>query len=267
MPTSAAPASYDPSFFTPLFAVEDQHFWFRARNRVIRTLVQQITAGLTPGYRVLEVGCGTGNVLRVLEHECIDGQVIGLDLFAEGLGYARQRTRCSLVQADVHTPPFSVQFDVIGLFDVLEHLPDDVQVLRDLHALLGSGGSLLLTVPAHASLWSYFDEESHHCRRYELADLERKLATTGYRVAYLTQWMASLFPLIWLGRRMAALADRRPRDDRRRTRDLAALDLRIVPVVNDLLTFVQMLEARLLARRYNLPIGSSLIAVARKVSG
>jgi ubiquinone/menaquinone biosynthesis C-methylase UbiE len=62
--------SYDPSYFSHLFEVEDHHFWFRARNRVITAAVARVKAHLAPGYRFLEVGCGTGNVLRALEQTC-----------------------------------------------------------------------------------------------------------------------------------------------------------------------------------------------------
>jgi SAM-dependent methyltransferase len=253
-----------PFYFARLFAIEDRHFWFHARNRVIATMVRQLTAGLPPGYRVLEVGCGTGNVLRVLEQSCRPGTIVGIDLFAEGLDFARRRVICSLVQADMHTPPFGMSFDVIGLFDVLEHLPDDVQVLRELYALLRAGGALLLTVPAHPSLWSYFDEASRHCRRYELAELGNKLVVAGYRVEYLTQYMASIFPLVWLGRRIAALADRRPAGDTKRIIGLASAELRIVPVVNDLLAYLLGLETHEISRRRQLPIGTSLLAIARR---
>lgn len=268
LPTKlTANGSYNPIYFAPLFAIEDQHFWFRARNRVISALARQITATLAPTYQVLEVGCGTGNVLRVLEQACPSGVVVGLDLFAEGLQYARQRTSCPLVQGDMHTPPFGTQFDLIGLFDVLEHLPDDMQVLRDLHAMLAEEGALLLTVPAHPSLWSYFDEASHHCRRYKPSELESKLIRAGYRVEYLTQYMMSIFPLVWLGRRLAALIDRRPTEDTGRTHDLAFDELRIIPVVNDLLALLLAQETHMIVRRHSLPLGTSLLAVARKDSG
>lgn len=258
--------SYDPSYFALLFAIEDRHFWFRARNRIIAGLVSQITANLASGYRVLEVGCGTGNVLRALEQACPRGTVVGMDLFVEGLQHARRRTSCRLVVGDVHTPPFGTRFDLIGHFDVLEHLPDDMQVLRDLNAMLSPEGILLLTVPAHPSLWSYFDEVSHHCRRYELAELESKLIGTSYRVEYITQYMASIFPIVWIGRRLAALIDRRPTDEAGRTHDLAARELRIRPLVNGLLAFLLAQEGRVIARRRRLPIGTSLLAIARKES-
>src|SRR5207237_8653073 len=88
--------SYDPAFFQKLFNAEDKHFWFQARNRVIAAMVRRIVSSFPAGYRVLEVGCGTGNVLRVLEAECTWGYVIGMDLFEEGRGFASIRVRCTI---------------------------------------------------------------------------------------------------------------------------------------------------------------------------
>lgn len=258
--------SYDPSYFARLVAVEDRHFWFRARNQVISAVVSQIMADVASGYRVLEVGCGTGNVLRILEQACPRGTVVGMDLFTEGLQYGRRRTSCALVQGDMHMPPFNTQFDLVGLFDVLEHLSDDMRVLGDLYVMLVPGGALALTVPAHPSLWSYFDEASHHCRRYEPEELESKLVSAGFQIEYLTQYMASIFPIVWLGRRLAALFKGRADGGANRTRDLALDELRIVPVVNNLLTFLLIQEARLVTRRRRLPLGASLLAIARKGS-
>ena len=258
--------SYDPSYFAPLFQVEDRHFWFRARNQVIAAVAKRLTADLPRGYRVLELGCGTGNVLRVLERVCTAGTVIGMDLFLEGLRHARQRTDALLVQADMHTPPFGLSFNVIGLFDVLEHIPDDRQVLCDLHDMLVEGGSLLLTVPAHPYLWSYFDEASRHCRRYEREELSQKLTGAGYQVEQLTYYMATIFPLVWIGRKLAALSSRRPASDATCVAELTVNELRVMPVINEVLASLLALEARLLAHRKALRWGTSLLAVARKNS-
>jgi SAM-dependent methyltransferase len=258
-------ASYDPTYFALLFAIEDRHFWFRTRNRVIATFVSQITASLAPGYRVLEIGCGTGNVLRVLEQTCRGGMVVGMDLFAEGLQYSQQRTSCPLVQGDMHTPPFGIPFDLIGLFDLLEHLPDDMQLLRGLHAMLAPEGVLLLTVPAHPTLWSYFDEASHHCRRYTLSELNSKLLETGYEMVYITEYMMSIFPLVWIGR---CLAQFRNRVSRRRgsvsVNELAMHELRPIPILNEVFAKLSDIEGRWLARGHTLPLGTSLLAVARR---
>lgn len=250
--------SYDPAFFDLISDVEDRHFWFRSRNSIISSLVRQITREMKPGYLVLEVGCGTGKVLNGLQEVCSDGVVIGIDLFFEGLKHARKRTSCPLVRGDVKSLPFAEKFNLIGLFDVLEHLSDDMKVLTDLRSLLKEDGLLILTVPAHPSLWSSFDESSHHCRRYKLDELKNKLMINGYQVEYLTYYMASIFPIIWLDRKLKGLIDTRSANDQ-------ALDeLRIVPIVNELFAWLLAQEARLIIGRKKIPFGTSLIAIARK---
>jgi SAM-dependent methyltransferase len=257
-------ASYTPAFFEPLFAVEERHFWFRARNDLITAVCASLSAGLPPGYRVLEIGCGNGNVLRALERACPAGTVIGMDLFREGLGYARRRTAAPLLQGDMHRSPFGGRFELVGMFDVLEHLDDDIRVLRDLRELLADDGHLVLTVPAGQELWSYFDEAAHHRRRYGPAALSERLAATGYEVVRCTPFMLSLYPLVWAGRRVAAAMNRlRPSGEEA----LAVDELRVRPGVNELILGALQQETRLVAAGRDLPFGTSLLAVARRARG
>lgn len=250
---------YDPALFDLIFNIESQHFWFRSRNLIISSLVGQITQEMEPGYLVLEVGCGTGNMLNGLKKVCSNGVVIGMDLFSEGLSQARRRTSCSLVRGDVRSLPFAKKFSLIGLFDVLEHLPDDMKVLADLHSLLKEEGLLILTVPANPSLWSNFDEWSHHCRRYKSDELKHKLILNGYQVQYLTFYMSSILPFVWLDRRLRRLIDLRSMNNQ------ASDELRIVPVVNELFSWLLAQEARLIiGRKRRIPFGTSLIAIACK---
>jgi len=249
---------YDPAHFANLVEVEDRHFWFRARNRVIAELLQRLTSHLRPGYRVLEVGCGDGNVLRFLEQAATTGFVVGMDLYHEGLNHARRRSRCSLVQGDINHFPFAKPFDIVGIFDVLEHIDDDVGALVQLRSLLAPGGMLLITVPAHRHLWSSFDHASGHCRRYELYELCDKLTRAGYSVDYVTPYMSILYPLMWLTRKSkrpaSAMSDEA----------LVRRELRIVPLLNGLLAALLSPEVRWIARLKRLPIGTSLVALARK---
>lgn len=251
---------YDPTFFDMLADVEDRHFWFRARNRLILEVSQRISRRLEPGCRILEIGCGTGNTLRHLAHAYSKGAVFGMDLWREALSYARLRTACNLVQGDLRAGPFATRFDVIGMFDVLEHIQDDATVLRDVHRMLGLKGTLVVTVPAHQSLWSYFDESSRHCRRYSRRELCDKLNAAGYRIEHLTEFMACTFPLVWLTRRLAGL---RGHGSHSKTRQLTDNEFRIVPGVNDLLGVVLGIEARWVAAGHSLPFGSSILAIAR----
>lgn len=255
--------TYNPKFFKSLFTSEDRHFWFCARNQVLTALVQQLTATWEPGYRVLEVGCGTGNTLRVLETVCMTGTVIGLDLFAEGLRFAQTRVGCPLIRGDIRHLPFLPSFSLIGLFDVLEHLPDDVAVLRHLSEVLIPGGRLLLTVPAHMSLWSYFDEAAHHCRRYETAELEDKLKQAGFEVEYVSPFMGVLYPLVWWGRRWAQWRSGRAAHSESAANEMVCRELRIVPVLNGVLTWLLTREIVPLLKRRRLRWGTSLIAIAR----
>jgi SAM-dependent methyltransferase len=250
--------TYEAELFAPLFAVEDRHFWFKARNRILEAAVAPLTARLPDGYRVLEAGCGTGFVLQMLERLCRRGEVIGLDPYGQGLDYARRRVGCQLVQGDVFNWPFDAPFHLIGFFDVLEHLQDDVAALRQLRKGLAAGGRLVLTVPAHMSLWSYADAEAHHCRRYGASELMTALGDAGFEVEYMTQFMSLLYPIAWLTRRLA-----RRGADPARDRELSLRELRVVPIVNGVLRWLLSRDAFFVRRRWRLPIGASLLAIAR----
>jgi len=251
-PPSPAAPTYDPRWFELLDRVEDRHFWFAARRRVVAALARDVMRDAPAGSWVLEIGCGTGGLLAALQSACPDSRVIGMDLHREALDRARRRSSAALIQADAVHPPFGVSFRLIGLFDVIEHLPDDAGLLRQVRTMLAPLGSLLVTVPAHPRLWSYFDEASHHRRRYTTDDLRSRLHAAGFRVDYLSQFMAPLLPIMWLRRRAVS-----------RKRDPAG-ELGIVPGINALMNAALAIEAPLIRRRRQIPFGTSLVAVARK---
>jgi SAM-dependent methyltransferase len=251
---------YDPFFFHNLAVIEDRHFWFRARNVLIFELTRRISSQLKPGYRVLEVGCGTGNVLRVLCDACPGGRVVGLDLWVDGLRYARKRATVPLVQGDICSLPFDAHFDLIGMFDVLEHIASERDTLLALRNALVPSGKLMLTVPAHQFLWSHSDEAWRHCRRYSPDSLRRRLSDAGFEVEFMSQFMACIFPIAWTLRRLSGFRQKRSLDNNRK---LAAREFSVVPVLNDLLASLLGIEVRWLLRGHTLPIGTSIIVVAK----
>ena len=252
-PPGASAATYDPRWFDLLERVEDRHFWFTARWRVIAALARQAMRDAPANSRVLEIGCGNGGLLATLQSACPTARVIGTDLYLDALRHARGRSSAALVQCDVRRPPFDVPFHLIGMFDVLEHLPDDVSVLRDVRRMLAPGRALLLTVPAHMWLWSYFDVASNHQRRYSPRALRQALVAAGFTVEYLSQFMAPLVPIMWASRRASA----------KKQRD-AADEMKIVTGVNAIMNAAMAMEAALIRRRVRMPLGTSLVALVRR---
>ena len=254
---------YEAKHFELLAPIEDRYFWFAARRSLIADLSRTLTARLKPGYRVLEFGCGGGNVLSAMRQACPHGLVFGMDLFREGLMFAKSRGNDNLIQADAFHPPFRQTFDLVGAFDVVEHLSDDVSILEKLRTILNPGGHLLLTVPAYPWLWSDFDRISHHCRRYTESELRTKIAAAGFEVVYLSPYMATILPMVWLHRKLWSRPGQLNSDGRAEDSMLKS-EIRIVPVVNTILRMVLRLESALVASRVRFPFGTSFVAIARR---
>ena len=250
--SSRARGGYDARLFDQLASVEDRSFWVRARNRLI---VQTVSRLARPGERFLEVGCGTGYVLRALAEEC-GLRVTGSELFGEGLEHARRRVPdAELVELDAREMPYEEEFDLAGAFDVLEHVDDDLGALRGLHRALRPAGFLVLTVPQHPWLWSEADEHAYHVRRYRRPELVERVSAAGFEVARVTSFVMSLLPAMaasrWCRRR-----SRRPYD--------ATAELVPPQPLNSLLERLLRLECAAIGRGVNLPAGGSLVLVARR---
>lgn len=176
------------------FAVEDGSFWFRHRNDCIAAAVKRYA----PDGPVLDVGGGNGVVSKRLIDEGFDtillepGPVGALNAKTQrGLPHVI----CATFEA-VGLPEASLS--AIGLFDVLEHIEDDVAFLRRLHQALRPGGLLYLTVPALQALWSAADVHARHYRRYSRGTLEARLGQVGFSVVYSTYFFQSLLPPLFL---------------------------------------------------------------------
>lgn len=242
---------YDPSYYHEIARLETRHFWFQARNRLIVHTLRRYF----PGARsFLEIGCGTGMVLQAIHAAFPKLATSGSELFVEGLGFARQRLPgARLMQMDATRIPCADEFDVIGAFDVLEHIEDDVRVLHEIHRALHPGGGVILTVPQHPRLWSHQDELAHHVRRYQRGELEGKLQRCGFHIVHSTSFITLLLPLLALSRR----AMQREDDDPFR-------ELRIGNFANATLGAALKLESHLLRTGLSLPVGGSRLVVASK---
>jgi SAM-dependent methyltransferase len=242
---------FDPDYFTQLARAEDHHFWFTSRNDLLARILAPIAAALPPHARVLEIGTGTGNTLRVLERAGGGARVVGVDAFVEGLRLARTRSNAALVCGSVDRLPLRGPFHLAAAFDVIEHVADEHGALCATRSVLAPGARLVVTVPAFQHLWSAFDEAAHHCRRYERPQLQAALERAGFRVDRLTFFMAALYPLVRARRWFGGSGER-----------AIARELRVVPGLNAALRAILGVEARAVAAGAQPPFGTSLLAIA-----
>lgn len=251
-----APAGYDPHFFATLRDVEHRHFWFVARQEVVLGALRRAVPDLATR-RLFDVGCGSGGLLAFLAAR---GVVVAgaCDVYPESLRLVRARLDVPLVLVDEgRDPPLGPGHDLLGMFDVLEHVDDDAGALRALHDALRPGGALVLTVPAHPRLFDEMDELACHRRRYRRGDLRRVIEQAGLEVRLLSHFMSPLVPLLLLLRSIGRLVDRRHRHALERRQ----AEFRVVPLLNGAMRLALAAE-RVSMRAVSLPFGSSLVAVA-----
>lgn len=249
-----APAdiAYDASRFEVLAELEREHFWFCARARLI---VWALRKHFARARSMLEIGCGAGQVLAAVAEALPALRLTGSEAHASALGLARRRVaRAELVQMDCRCIPFRDEFDVVGAFDVIEHVEDDDLVLREMYASCRTGGGIIVTVPQHPWLWSYRDEFAHHFRRYRRAELLRKIHAAGFERPWATSFVTWLLPLMALSRRRQTSRERFD----------ASGELKLSRATNRAFGAVMAVERALIAAGLRLPAGGSLLVVAHK---
>ena len=247
---------FDPHFFSTLREVEDRHFWFVGRRQVVLSALRRAVPDLA-SRRLFDVGCGSGGLLAFLSRSGV--RVAGAcDVYPESLRLVRAQLDVPLVLVDEgRRLPLGRGYDLLGMFDVLEHIDDDVGALRALRESLAPGGALVLTVPAHQRLFDEMDEIAFHRRRYERAGLRRALEESDFEVRLLSHFMSPLVPILVLMRS----AGRHLHGGRSRALERRRAEFRVVPGVNALMRGVLALERAAMAHA-PVPFGSSLVAVA-----
>ncbi|MBI3635632.1 MAG: class I SAM-dependent methyltransferase [Candidatus Rokubacteria bacterium] len=258
-----------PHYYEEYYAVEESHWWFRARRRILRTVLER--EGLWGrGLRAVDVGSGTG---RMVEFLAGGMRITATDFEMEALRFAAKRGTASLVQADALRLPFrDASIELLSAFDIIEHLDDDRAALAEFRRVLRPGGYCVATVPAFRSLWSEHDEINHHRHRYRRRELRARFAEAGFTVTRCSYFNSLLFlpvAAFRVARRaLARVVDTSRRDAMGRLRS----DLSLVPSpilsgpITRLLEAVMGAEARILARA-DLPVGVSIVCLARREGG
>jgi SAM-dependent methyltransferase len=228
--------------------LDERHWWYRARREVLAALIRRFAQ--PPGKaRILEIGCGTGHNLPMLAQF---GHVDALELDEASRHHATKRLGREVMSAPL--PELAGvsdrTYDLIGAFDVIEHIDDDRAAVASIASKLKPGGKFVMTVPAHPWMWSAHDVVNHHKRRYSKRALKRLLEGSPLRLEAIGYFNSLLFP--------AAVAERL--SSKLRGKDDADLKLPAAPLNKALeRTFA---AERHLVGRVPLPPGLSLYAVA-----
>lgn len=235
-----------------MFELEKEYWWFVARRHLLATTLKRLVA--TQGtHRILDLGAGTGGNQQVLE---AFGQTFGCDISPTAVRYAQRNGVARLALCDLESLCYaSESFDLITALDILEHLPDDLRGLSEIHAICRPGGYLVVMVPAYGFLWSEHDEALHHVRRYTAWELRNKMTLAGFEVVRSTYFITTFF--------FPILAYRILQNIFKRSVYPKTTYVRLPGWLNRLLVVMLRLEQFLL-RWVNLPFGVSVLCVGQK---
>ncbi len=194
----------DPKLYREMAETQQKHWWFRARREILARVIA--TLDLPSRAELLEIGAGTGGNLGMLSQY---GRVSAVEVDGFASQYASD---VSGLQVSYGCLPDQLSFadasfDLVCLFDVLEHVEDDANALKRVHQLLKPGGRAVITVPAYQWLYGAHDRAHHHFRRYTARQLYSKARDAGLRVDRSGYFNAFLFPLI-AARRLQKIAAR-----------------------------------------------------------
>ncbi len=267
----------DPREYERSFALEEEHWWFRAKRALVLSLLRRY--GWAGGLG-LDVGCGTGGMLDALarrerrpakdrrpsrdrrpeaprpDEQC--GSWVGADAEPLALAFSRKRGLTRLAGASAVALPFrGGVFDACLCLDVLYHraVASDAAALAECHRVLRTGGLLVITDSAFAWLRSAHDEAVHGRRRYTRDELTERVRAAGFTPLFASYTYCLVFPAVAAFR----LARRWRGGGRQEGSDVFPLPR----VLTGVLLAVQAVERALLSLT-PLPFGSSVLCVARK---
>ena len=188
-------ALIDRDIFAAFAQAEQTHWWFAARRKILRGIVDAVVAPRPGSSRVLDIGCGVGSTLTAFHP---DYACVGYDLSADAIEFARR-----------HHPEFELHVgtssdavasartvDVVLMNDVIEHVADDRAMLSEVIDAMRPGSVLVITVPADMRLWSPHDERMGHYRRYDEAMLARSVEGMPVRPVVVSHFMSRLYPIV-----------------------------------------------------------------------
>lgn len=227
---------------------DSTHWWYVARRDILHDYIARY-ADLPKDAHILEIGCGTGHNLPMLQQF---GAVDAIEIDPAARAIAGKRLGKPVGDAPLPTLPGIERgvYDLIAVLDVVEHIDDDVAALRAMKDCLKPGGKILIAVPAHQWMWSAHDVVNHHHRRYSKKTLKAAIDAAGLAPRKLGYFNSLLFPLAATARVAGRLTGRDDSDDSPPAKPL-----------NKLFETIFRVERHLVGRA-PMPIGVSIVTLA-----
>jgi SAM-dependent methyltransferase len=231
--------------------LERFHWWFVGRRKLFKVLFSFL--GLQNDLRVIDIGCGVGSNLRLLQS--MRSKLVGMDSEMYSLLHTRKSlSAVPLVNGDVMRLPIKADsIDLILASDILEHLDEDTVGIREIYRTLKREGKVLFTVPAFRSLWGVQDIVGMHRRRYSKKELVRKIEGEGFKILRSSYFNFFLFFPILIGRRIIYLLGLRIKSENEIN----------FPLINFFLKMVFSIEPHYL-KFFSFPFGVSIYCIAKK---
>lgn len=259
---------YDEMGFEVLIRMQREHFWYRGRHKLLLNVLKKEISqrfGQTNDLRAIDLGGGCGGWLEYIhthspnmfsEIALGDSSMRALSLAEPVVGSFARRYQIDLLNLAWHEG-----WDVIFLLDVLEHISEHEEVLRQIYRSLRPGGLLFVTTPALKLFWTYNDELAHHQRRYSRQDFQILAAQTNFELLQTNYFMFFLSPALLGSRLLFRPPDfatpEQLKNHLQKTHGVPAQP------VNGLLTKLFSIEASLI-NAVNFPWGTSILAVFRR---
>lgn len=171
--------------------VEKFHWWWEGRRELIKLLI----ASRNPK-KVLDIGSGTGETLSFLKKLFPKSAFTGIDILPEAARYTKKRGHKAFVGNAAKLPFKKNSFDLILILDVIEHIKDDLGVLKEAKRVLAPGGVIIITAPAMPFMWSAHDKNQGHFRRYTPRRFEALAEKSKLSVEFLSYFNFFLSPPI-----------------------------------------------------------------------
>jgi SAM-dependent methyltransferase len=242
--------------YAAMFAAEQKHWWYKNLREEVTYWIEKTQAGKPiSAAKLLDLGCGTGGMLQHLQQRFENLVAFGLDYSALALEFAKERTRCSLLQADVKKIPFvKKSFDFVLCLDVLytrEAYPGFQNTLSEIYYLLRENGIFVLQLPAFEALKSQHDLNVHGAHRFTAREVCESLSQAGFSHHKVYYRYNLLFGMAWIARKLIKLKEN------------TSHVVTPASAVNSLLYSYFRFESWL-NKRYFIPFGLSIFAVAHR---